>query len=319
MDELSAYIHLLRCPDCSKGQLIPVRESNFIKCVKCDAVFPVVKGRPILLKSDNSVFSAEDYIGGLDRPGRTITSRLKHWLPSLSLNLSSEKVFAELAERLSKRSKPTVVVVGCGEQKKWLNQRLGDCAELSVIYTDIDISADMDIVCDGHDLPFNDASVDAVITTAVLEHVLYPERVSAEIQRILKVGGYLYSELPFMQQVHEGAYDFTRYTLSGHRRLFNYIDEIDSGLVAGPGTALAWSIENFALAFANKSLIRKVIKGCVRVFFFWLKYFDYLLRNSPQAMDGACCTYLFGQRALVKIPDEQIIRNYVGSKNLSHT
>jgi hypothetical protein len=31
-----------------------------------------------------------------------------------------------------------------------------------------------------------------------------------------------------MQQVHEGAYDFTRYTLSGHRRLFNGFTETSS-------------------------------------------------------------------------------------------
>jgi len=60
-----------------------------------------------------------------------------------------------------------------------------------------------------------------VVTTAMIEHVLYPEEVGAEICRILKVGGLLYSELPFIQPVHEGAYDFTKYTLFGHRHLFN--------------------------------------------------------------------------------------------------
>ena len=32
--------------------------------------------------------------------------------------------------------------------------------------------------------------------------------------------GIVYAETPFMQQVHEGAYDFTRYTVLGHRYLF---------------------------------------------------------------------------------------------------
>jgi ubiquinone/menaquinone biosynthesis C-methylase UbiE len=80
---------------------------------------------------------------------------------------------------------------------------------LSFVFTDIDVRADIDVFCDGHEVPFRDGVYDAVMTSAVLEHVLYPERVASEISRVLKIGGVLYSELPFMQQVHEGAYDFT--------------------------------------------------------------------------------------------------------------
>jgi len=56
---------------------------------------------------------------------------------------------------------------------------------------------------------------DAVWIQAVLEHVLDPVRVVAEIHRVLRPGGLVYSEIPFMQEVHEGAYDFTRFRLSG--------------------------------------------------------------------------------------------------------
>ncbi len=50
--------------------------------------------------------------------------------------------------------------------------------------------------------------------------MLEPERVVSEIARVLKPAGMVYSEIPFMQQVHEGAYDFTRFTDSGQRWLF---------------------------------------------------------------------------------------------------
>ncbi len=113
---------------------------------------------------------------------------------------------------------------------------------------------------------------------------MYPERVAAEITRVLKTDGLLYSVLPFMQHVHEGAYDFTRYTLSGHRRIFNHISEIESGMVAGPGTALVWAIENFALAFMVQPLLRKIIKFITRILFGWIKYFDYLFKDKPAAI-----------------------------------
>ena len=212
-----------------------------------------------------------------------------------------------------------MLVVGGGRQRAWLDPLLGDeDVHHRVIYSDIDSGADVDLFCDGHDLPFHDGVVDAVVTTAVLEHVLYPERVANEITRVLRPGGLLYSELPFMQQVHEGAYDFTRYTLSGHRRLFNSFEEIDSGMVAGPATALVWAIENLALAFVRGSRSRKLTKGMVRVCFGGFKYLDHLLVRRPEAMDGASCTYFFGLRTSSRLSDGEIIRRYVGAKPLQH-
>ena len=127
----------------------------------------------------------------------------------------------------------------------------------------------------------------------------------------------LYSELPFMQQVHEGAYDFTRYTLSGHRRLFNGFLELEAGMVAGPGTALAWAIESLALAIVARRL-RAAAKASVRFAFFWLKYIDILIARRPAEIDGASCTYFFGTRQEGLVSDLQIIRNYKGAGRIEH-
>jgi SAM-dependent methyltransferase len=181
------------------------------------------------------------------------------------------------------------------------------------------VGADVDLFCDGHDLPFEDGVFDAVITTAVLEHVLYPERVAKEIHRVLKFNGLLYSELPFMQQVHEGAYDFTRYTLSGHRRLFNGFSELESGMIAGPATALVWAIEHFALSFSEKHRIRTVFKCIIRTLFSWIKHFDRILVHRPAAMDGASCTYFLGRRKAEKyVADKDIVAGYFGAKQMKH-
>ena len=56
-----------------------------------------------------------------------------------------------------------------------------------------------------------------------------PEKVVAEIYRVLKENGIVYAETPFMQQVHEGAYDFTRYTVLGHRYLFRQFHALSIG------------------------------------------------------------------------------------------
>ena len=71
-------------------------------------------------------------------------------------------------------------------------------------------------------LPFPDASFDLVIAVAVLEHVADPFRCVAEMRRVLAPSGHVYAVTPFLQPVHMGAYDFTRFTPIGHRRLFRW-------------------------------------------------------------------------------------------------
>ena len=71
----------------------------------------------------------------------------------------------------------------------------------------------------------------------MLEHVLEPELVVAEIHRVLMPDGLVYAGTPFMQQVHEGPYDFMRFTESGHRWLFRRFERLASGATGGPGAA----------------------------------------------------------------------------------
>lgn len=223
-----------------------------------------------------------------------------------------------LAGELTARSASLVLVVGGGRQRVWLNAKMVPKGKFRLIYADVDVNADVDIFCDAQEIPLADKCVDAVVTTAVLEHVMYPEKVASEIGRVLKNGGLLYSELPFMQQVHEGAYDFTRYTLSGHRRLLNHFREIEAGMVAGPGTALAWSIEYFMLSFVGEGRIRLAVKALARLGTFWLKWFDAYLASRPAAMDAASCTYFYGEKAAERMRDDAIVAAYVGGRSLSH-
>jgi uncharacterized protein YbaR (Trm112 family) len=310
---------LLRCPQCRGGCLIDHMMDNELVCTQCGQIFPVSNERPVLLRKDNLLFRVDDYMA--EHPPTRVSTLHKvaeRFVPGLSVNLARERILEMMRDQLIKLNKPIVLVVGSASQKKWLNERL-KYGEIEIVYSDIDIGADIDLFCDAHDLPFHDDCFDAVVTTAVLEHVMYPERVATEIARVLKVGGLLYSELPFMQQVHEGAYDFTRYTLGGHRRLFNRFDEIDAGMVAGPGTSLAWAIENFVLAFFVGNKARLLMKIFVRLGFSWFRYFDYLLKKRPQAMDGASCTYLYGRKMDGRVADSDIVGRYTGAKHLVHT
>jgi SAM-dependent methyltransferase len=312
-------IEILQCPNCGDNAVPLAEKDNDLFCKACHSIFPVVANRPVLLKSDNTVFQLDAYRGSAEKKIKRPGGRWINIIPDPSVNLCRKRVLESLGKLLASKKLAKVLVIGSGNQREMLENLIGMAANLQLICSDIDIDADVDLFCDGHELPFIADSFDAVVTTVVLEHVMYPERVAAEIHRVLKLGGFLYSEMPFMQQVHEGAYDFTRYSLSGHRRLFNGFSELDSGMVAGPATTLVWSIENFFLAFVRNAKVRLIVKAVTRLVFSWLKYIDYFLAKRPEAMDGASCTYFFGAKANTRVGDDDIISRYVGAKHLSHT
>ena len=304
-----------RCLACNTGSLEWLN-SDQLRCNHCSLSVRANKGRPIIFREDNELFSQTDYVGlksSVQHP--SVLARL---VPSPSVNLSQHRVLTRLGHELEQDSTAMVLVVGSGKQREGIGNTVNRSGNVSIVHCDIDVNADVDLYCDGHDLPFFNGQFDAVITTAVLEHVLDPFRVVAEIGRVTRPGGYIYSELPFMQQVHEGAYDFFRTTLSGHRWLFRHYEEIESGIVAGPGTALVWSIENFLLAFFSSARSRALAKGVTRGLFFWIKYFDHVLTSKPAAADGASCTYYFGRKSESLLTPRQLIEIYVGAKHLSH-
>ena len=134
-----------------------------------------------------------------------------------------------------------------------------------------------------HDLPFHDGSVDCVIAQAVLEHVLDPYAVVDEMYRVLGDRGLVYSDTPFMVQVHGREFDFTRFTFLGHRRLFRQFSLVASGVTCGPGMALAWTLRYFLLSFFESQRLRALVSGFSRCAFFWLKYFDYFLIHRSKA------------------------------------
>jgi len=310
----------LRCPACGKEGVLGQEAgpgSPALVCGACAERFPLRAGHPVLIPADNELFDRSAY----ERPGAAgIYRRRLLRLPGASVNLSQRRVLAGMGRALAAAGARRILIVGAGRQRHDIERDLGLPADagVEILCCDVDVTADVDVYCDAHRLPFRDGHFDAVITTAVLEHVLYPEQVAGEIGRVTRVGGLLYSELPFLQSVHEGAYDFTRYTLSGHRRLFNAFDAVESGMVAGPGTALVWSLEHFAASLFGRGMPSKAARAGARLLFFWLKYFDYLLARSPTAMDSASCTYFYGRRRAGKVRDADIVAAYNGGLDIRH-
>jgi SAM-dependent methyltransferase len=87
-----------------------------------------------------------------------------------------------------------------------------DLYDLTVISTNLSAEKRPHVRTDGQAMSFREGSFDAAICSEVLEHVLDPRAVLAEILRVLKRGGRLIGCVPFMNRIHGDPYDFGRYS-----------------------------------------------------------------------------------------------------------
>jgi SAM-dependent methyltransferase len=216
---------------------------------------------------------------------------------------------------LSRSDRPTVLVIGSGVEGVGFEYARSQAA-IQFIETDVSFGPRIELICDAHNLPLCNASVDGVIAQAVLEHVVDPQRCVAEMHRVLRSDGVIYAETPFMQQVHGGRYDFTRFTQLGHRRLFRHFSELSGGVCMGPGSALAWCCQYFLLSFFMSSVLRVAVKVFCRLCLFWLKYFDAFLASKPAATDAASGFYFMGAKAIDAISDRAMLQQYRGAAHI---
>jgi SAM-dependent methyltransferase/uncharacterized protein YbaR (Trm112 family) len=310
-------VPLLRCPRC-KSPLAPP-EGDRVRCADaaCGASYPIVSGQPVLIDEERSVFSHADY-RPLAEPVARAPGPLDHvreWLrhvPSPSVNLSAVHCFEKMrTELLARNTSPLVLVVGGGIMGKGM-QALTSVPAIRLVNVDPSPGSAALLFCDGHDLPFADGCIDGVVVQAVLEHVADPVRCVDEIHRVLAPGGVVYSEIPFMQQVHQYGYDFTRFSHLGHRRLFRRFSEIESGAVAGPGTALAWAWRYFLAGFARSRLASRILSWIGRITAMLIEQADYLFGQRPAGLDAASCTYFLGTKSDRIASDRELVAGYRG-------
>ena len=133
---------------------------------------------------------------------------------------------------------------------------------------------------------------DGVWIQAVLEHVVDPDRAAAGIHRVLKPQAVIYAETPFMQQVHERGYDFTRFTVLGHRYLFRNFEMIDMGGIGGPEVVLSWALRYFAWALTRSRHIARFVGLFFGVI---LRPFAPLMSRASM-FDAASGVYFLGRK-----------------------
>jgi hypothetical protein len=118
----------------------------------------------------------------------------------------------------------------------------------NVINFDVVAYHSTDVVGISENLPFQDATFEAVISVAALEHVRDPFAAAKEIERVLKPGGRVYVAVPFLQPFHGYPNHYYNMTSNGLRNLFEgIVDARVSVPAAGlPIWALSWILNAWA-------------------------------------------------------------------------
>jgi len=272
----------------------------------------------VLLNEQSSVFPIDDFVSHRysffgNKRESTLKKTVRPFVPSICKNIKGRENYLRLTDLLLRQASPPRVLVIGGSIIGQGMEALVNNSALDLVESDVSFGPRTMLICDAHDIPFEDGSFDGVIVQAVLDHVVDPYRCVEEIHRVLNEQGVVYAETSFMQQVQSGRYDFTRFTHLGHRRLFRRFEEIDSGAVCGPGMALAMSYQYFLMSFATPKILRLFAMAFARLTSFLLKYVDHYLINKPGALDAAAGCYFMGRRGKQVVSDQDLIKLYRGA------
>jgi SAM-dependent methyltransferase/uncharacterized protein YbaR (Trm112 family) len=302
-------VDLLICPGC-RSDLLANGEDLACESPACGQRFRLGGTIPVLADEGSSPISFRPE-GTAHNKSRAKGLALRY-LPSLDLNVVPARVRERLiGEVLALADRPIVLNVG-GKHPTSLTEQICEHEGIDAIECDLAHRKRTRIFANPASLPVADESVDAVLLDGLLEHVPSAQAVADEAWRVLKPNGIVYSDTPFMLQVHGGAFDYSRFSHQAHRWLFRNFDELESGVSSGPGVALSYAIQYFLLCFAGGSNSRYAIKTVTRLTLFWLKYFDLFLAERPAARDAAHGLYFLGRKAQRAATEQELVARYEG-------
>lgn len=166
-----------------------------------------------------------------------------------------------------------------------------------ILTLDIEPTNGVDLVGDAHSLPLRNHSVDGIFCVSVLEYVHHPQQVVDEIHRVLKPGGLLYLNVPFVFRYHPEPEDLYRFSMNGLKVLCSSFEAIQLGYNRGPASTMADLLVHFCailFCFNNRrayNILVDIFQWCL----FWLKYLDYVIGRYHTAHIISSGVFFFGR------------------------
>lgn len=310
---IDSFSSLIICPRC---QTYLKKSNNRYYCQNRSCIysgeldFTVIDDCPVLVDFEQSILNRDEVLKTsgsslVNRNNSSFKDKTKRLLFSNPIPYQKSLLFKDLLQEYSEN--PLILIIGGGSRGRG-TEEFYDQSLIQVISFDVYQTPSTQFIADAHNIPLANETVDGVWIQNVLEHVLNPQQVVSEIYRVLKKDGIVYAETPFLQHVHEGAYDFTRFTESGHRWLFKDFELVDSGVVGGLGDQLLWTLDRLV-----RGIFRSVYLGkAIKLSLFWLRYLDKLIPQE-YITDAATSVFFLGKKSPKSISFQDIKAHYKGA------
>jgi SAM-dependent methyltransferase/uncharacterized protein YbaR (Trm112 family) len=279
------------CPRCHQRIVL-----EKMYCERCDISFKSVDGIPALLEPDHPM---------LDSVSETLEKRRNRSLRTILWSTKPEDrvwsraslraIDSALEEADADNPDQLVVNLGAGIEKAF-RTRLAN--KRGVARVGLPHTGNVDLFGDVTAFPLIDDSVDLFLSSSVMEHVKDPELGIAEMARVIKPGGLVYAEIPFMRSFHMAPEDYQRYTISGIEALFSRhgFKGIEKGVCSGPFNAIALFLSDMAQAFLDGRVGSFFVPIVYRIVH-PIKFLDRLIENREAATFQACNFYYLGRLA----------------------
>lgn len=292
---------LLSCPNCKLPTL--KMDQQKIKCEECAESYNMFFDIPVLIKSDSPVLEwyepKKDLTPSTNRGFEELLQALYKWLkPEVRVwTIKSQKAIQGLLEENNPDVHDSnVVLIGAGFESVY--RRILKPYR-NIIRMGLARLGDVNLFCDTCDIPLLKDRIDLILSSSVLEHVYNPEQAVKEMFRVLKPGGYVYAEIPFMRAYHMIPVDYQRYTISGIEELFKRhgFTLISKGICSGPFTASVLFFVDFCDSlFSFNKYIKAIIALILSIILHPIKYVDRFFENSRWAEINACNFYYIGKK-----------------------
>ncbi len=174
-----------------------------------------------------------------------------------------------------------------GPESWGLNLGAGDTHyHKQVLNLDIQDADHIDILNLGTELPFEDNSLDLVISQEVLEHIDDPLSTIGEVQRVLRPGGKFFCQVPFIIGFHPGPSDYWRFSRQAFEHLFEneqwQLQELELSL--GHGSGFYRILVEFMAVNASivSQRLYRPVKGLAAILAWPLQWLDLLTPLSAE-------------------------------------
>ena len=111
-----------------------------------------------------------------------------------------------------------------------------------IVKLDVVFDSTLDVVGDLHQLPIPSESLDFAFGAAVMEHIRDPPRAIGELFRILRPGGYVYTDWSFLAAYHGYPSHFFNVTVHGLQQAFREFTCLEAGVA--PHTGPSWALRS---------------------------------------------------------------------------